>query len=119
MLRMLVSFLSGTTTSASTYNTSNTISNNNFKDIYYAGGSFWAMSLNAGTTDWTISGNSVYQTASRTQTTAGTCYGFFINTAGNNFNINGNYIGGSAASCGGSAFTIAGSVANKYIGIFM
>ncbi|MEI6821286.1 MAG: hypothetical protein WCL51_05090, partial [Bacteroidota bacterium] len=69
-------------------------------------------------TAWTISGNSFYQTATRTTTTASSYYGISINnTSGNNYTISNNYIGGSAANCGSTAMTIGGTVANLFRGI--
>lgn len=112
-------YASGTTTNTTTYNSGVTISNNKIHDQFLAGSSTSGILVSGGNTDWTITGNSIYQTASRTYTTGATHYGIQIasSTAGNNFVISNNYIGGGAVNAGGSAWTAAGAVANRFQGI--
>lgn len=111
-------YASGSTTTTVTVNSGNTISNNNIFNFFSAGSATNGILLSTGNTDWTISGNSFYQTATRTYTTGATHTGISIsNSSGNNFSITGNYIGGTAPQAGGSAYTIAGTVANRYRGI--
>ncbi|MCF6130412.1 PKD domain-containing protein [Flavobacterium sp. AS60] len=101
----------GTTTTAATNNSGNTISNNNIFDYFNATADCNGVFLGAGNTDWIISGNSFYQTATRTFTTSGSVFhGIQVtNSSGNNFAVTGNYVGGSQASCAGSPLTIAGN----------
>jgi hypothetical protein len=111
-------YASGTTTSTAHNNSGNIISNCNIYNFFNAGGSDNGIIISSGNTDWTITGNSFYQTASRTMTTGATDAAISIsNTSGNNFVVTNNYIGGSEASSGGTAWTIAGSVANRFRGI--
>ncbi len=110
-------YSSGTTTTTATNNSSNTISNCNIFNFFITTVSTVAgVNLAGGNTDWTITANSIYQTASRTTTAVSTMNGIFINnsSSGNNFTITNNFIGGSAASCGGSAWTVTGNFANRY-----
>ncbi len=94
-------------------NDNNTISNNNIYDFFNATGNSYGIYISDNTTNWTISGNSIYETAARTltsgtdrnwagigisPTTASTVSGLVISS---------NFIGGSAASCGGSAMSLA------------
>ena len=73
------------------------------------------------TTDWVISGNDFYQTSTNTGTGTNTTYGIRIaaGTQGDNFQITGNHIGGSAINAGGSAWTQSGNVNNSFVGIFI
>lgn len=68
--------------------------------IYYSGT----------TTGNVISGNSIYDTATLV---GATLYGIQLDDA-DSFVISGNYIGGGAASCGGSALTLSNTSANFY-----
>lgn len=111
-------YSAGTTTTTATNNSNNTISNNKIFNFFGAAGSTSAgISLQTGNTDWTITGNSFYQTATRTATSSATVYGITIANSGNNFIVTGNYIGGSSANAGGSAWTFNGAVANRFNGI--
>lgn len=98
-------------------NNANTISNSNLFD--FRGASSAAINISSYSTDFVISGNSVYQTSAYAGI-SGTSYGFYIsNTSGNNFSITGNYIGGSAASCGSSAWTVSGTATTyRFVGIY-
>jgi hypothetical protein len=96
-------------------NNGNTISNCNIFYYYNSdiSGNSCGINLDDGNTDWTITGNSFYQTTARTGTPfIGTTYGILIlptaatPVSGNNFVITGNYIGGNAASCAGSPWTM-------------
>ncbi len=112
-------YATGTTTSTATNNSGNTIANNNIFNNFVTGATATTSGIlvSSGNTDWTISGNSFYQTAARTSTVgAATVIGVNL-TAGNNHSVTANFIGGSAASAGGSAYTIAGAFANRFRGI--
>lgn len=105
-------------------NIGNTISNctiSNFCNLSSTSGDN-GVYLAGGNTDWTITGNSFYQTASRSYTGAATHYAVNISSpSGNNFVVTNNYIGGSAANAGGSPWTITYStaLANRFVGIKM
>jgi hypothetical protein len=98
-------------------NSGNVISNCN---IYNFNGSTspTGIYISSYTTGWTISGNSFYQTAAYAGA-ATTAYSIYIGT-GNGFIITGNYIGGSASSCGSTAWTINGTAAAfRFVGIYL
>jgi hypothetical protein len=100
----------GSTGTTAQYNSGNTITNCNLYNFWLATGENNAFKLSAGTTGWTIVNNSVYQTASRTATSSLQQYIFNLNnTNGTDYIISGNFIGGSAANCGGTPWTATGS----------
>jgi hypothetical protein len=104
--------------SGSSLNSRNSIIGNNLSNFYLSGGSSYALNVNSAGAGWTISGNSVYQTASRTST-AGTMYGLYI-IGGGGHTITGNFIGGTAPSAGGTALTATGTAAAfRFSGIFL
>lgn len=88
---------------------------------------FWGAGANpsngiliaSGNTDWTISGNSFYQTASRVGGGTIIHYGIQIDnsTNGNNFVVENNSIGGGAAGAAGTAWTVTGTAQVGFIGI--
>jgi hypothetical protein len=103
-------FSSGTTTAAAQNNSGNSILNNNIYNYFGAAADHNGISVAGGNTDWTVSGNSFYQTASRAMTSSLTASAIrIINTTGNNFTVSGNFIGGTAPSCGGTAMTYTGT----------
>ncbi|MCX6231642.1 MAG: T9SS type A sorting domain-containing protein [Bacteroidetes bacterium] len=67
--------------------------------------------LTSGNTSWAILNNSIYQTVPRNPTGA-VGYNIILLGAGENHTVAGNYIGGSAPLCGGTPFTLNGSLAN-------
>ncbi len=108
-----VIYSAGTTTSASKYNSNNSILNNNIYNFYLNGGNSAGIYLGDGTSDWTISGNSFYQTVTRTPTSATGWNVIFIgSSSNNNHSILNNYIGGTTPSCGGTAWTVSGTASN-------
>ena len=103
-------------------NSSNTISNNNIYDFLNREAASYGIKLGNYNTDWTISGNSFYETANFVPTNnLGVYYMIYVLNTGVNYTISGNSIGGTAASCGGSAFTKSRlSVDNNQLtGIFL
>lgn len=106
----------GSTTSATIENSGNTITNNNIYDYFVAGGGSAGIYLSTGTQGWTITNNRIYQTGTRTQTTASTHNAIFIsnsaNTAGG-FTITGNTIGYASNSRTGT-MTYAGTVNSSF-----
>lgn len=110
----------GTNTNFTSRNTNITISNNEIYDFYRASSNMFGIFMGRGTSDWTISGNSFYQTASRDITTNNVDYTpiQLQNTAsGENINITGNFFGGSAVGAMGGSMTITGFGAYKGIKI--
>ncbi|MEI8049271.1 MAG: hypothetical protein WCI92_17960, partial [Bacteroidota bacterium] len=99
-------------------NSGNTISNNNVYDFFNRGIVSCGINIGVSSTEWTITGNSFYETASFVPT-AHVAY-IVINistTTGNNFTVTNNYIGGSATSCGGTAWTKTNAFDNSFIAI--
>lgn len=108
----------GSTASQATRNSGNQATNNNIFDFYNAGGVVSDGILLTGSTDWTITGNSFYQTASRAMAAGSGFIGVSIaDTVGGNFNVSNNIVGGSAASAGGTAWTQTGATTHTFIGI--
>ncbi len=105
---------SGSTSITATFNDSNTVSNCNIFNMY--GGenlTTAAIECDKGTNAWFITGNSIFQTETRapTLTAAVANRGIYLATTnsggvGNGFTVIGNFIGGSAPKCTGSALTI-------------
>ncbi len=85
-------------------NTGNTVSNNNFYDCWNVGASSNFINLASSASDWTIGGNSFYNTTTFLPAGAYEYYGINISNSasGNNFSITGNYFGGNAALCSGT-----------------
>lgn len=93
----------------------NIIRNNNIFDFYINNTSTTATAgIDFGTnyTSTTITGNSLYQTASReyNPSTAVIHLGINVGGASNGNVITGNFIGGSAPQCGGTAWTVTGGL---------
>lgn len=99
---------SGATPTAVTINNNVSILNNYIYDYYNPGAECGGILCGSGNADWIISGNHFYQTAVRTATASTTTFtGIDIqNNATDNFLISGNYIGGSAPFCAGTALTL-------------
>lgn len=97
-------------------NSGNTISDNNLSDFFNASGAN-AIAISSNSTGFSITGNSIYQSATRT--VGGTFRGISIdNTSGSNFTVSNNYIGGSAPLAAGTAMTFA-SAATVFQGIYI
>src|SRR4030095_6829989 len=95
-------YTSGNTTDFASQDNSNTVSNCTIHDWFNATSITLSAAINifAGASDWTITGNSFYQTVSRTftMTTATDQGAIFINSPffGSNFTVSNNFIGGVA-----------------------
>jgi hypothetical protein len=101
-------YFSGTSnTNPGTANSGIIIDNNNIFNCFSATVSSAAIDVNSGTTHLTISNNRIYQTATRTMTTASLTHsGIRINnTAGNAYSISGNTIG-FANNIGSGSYTL-------------
>ena len=109
---------SGSTGSAAVYNSGISILYNNIFNFYRDGQNCAGILLRNGSTSWIITGNSFYQTTSRANTSSMGWNAIYIyTTLANNITVSGNYIGGSAANCSGSAWTVSGNVSNYFYGI--
>ncbi|MGP8214542.1 MAG: beta strand repeat-containing protein [Bacteroidia bacterium] len=114
-------YSSGTNT-AGEYNNANTISNCNIYNFYVAAGAdALGMYISTGNTAWNITNNSFYQTATRTPTAALDVFCLYINNTGIDYVVTGYYVGGEAASCGGSSLSFgAGMTENDlFYGIYI
>ena len=110
----------GSTTSAAIANNSITINNCEIYDYFLTGGCA-AVYATTGNSDWNITNNKIYQTATRTFTATGTMNGiYFANaTYGDNVQITGNTIG-FASNSGAGTFTLTGStIAGAFQGIYL
>ncbi len=109
----------GTTTTAAQNNSGNTVSSCNVFNFYAATALDAAgVRLDGGNTGWTLTGNSFYQTASRAAVAASVRAIYLNNPSGENFTVTGNFIGGSAASAGGTAWTTTGTAAAyRFVGL--
>lgn len=102
----------GSTGTTAQNNNGNTVSNCNVFNFYVATAVDAAgVRLDGGNTDWTLTGNSFYQTASRVGVAANVRAIYLNNYSGNNFVVTGNLIGGSAPNAGGTAWTTTGTTA--------
>ena len=113
-------YISSSNTLANSFISSVTVSNNRFRDWFNASSQNAAINLGGNISNWTITNNSFFQTATRTFTLGTTHYGIFISgtVAGSGgHNITGNFIGGSAPNCGGTPWTIGGTIANRFVAI--
>ena len=107
-------------------NSNNTISDCNIYNFSNVTMNGWhaGIYLDQGNDTWTISGNSIYQTSPYTSGSY-ICdhYGIRISCLkGNGFKVTGNYIGGTASSCGGSHWTIGSSgthISSRFRGIYL
>ena len=97
------------------------ISNNNIYDVLNKGTSSYMINFEGYTTACTLSGNSLYETASFAPTADVEYNAIRINNTSNGLNniVTGNYIGGSSASCGGTAWTKTNAYNNKFYAIFI
>ncbi len=107
-------------TSVATPNSTNTISNNNIYDFFSKSTASYGINLSLYTTAWTITGNSFYETASFVPT-ATVEYRVIniVNATGVNFTVSNNYIGGSSASCAGTAWTKTNAYDNIFYAIYL
>lgn len=96
-------------------NSGNTITNCNVSNFFSATiQSFGINITNTGNLSWTISNNRIYQTATRTYTTANTHNG--ITLSGGSSTISNNIIG-FATNTGTGVYTMAGTIATRFIAI--
>jgi hypothetical protein len=103
-------------TSTAVENSGNSILSNNIFDFFNTNASSYGVNVNSGSTSWTINGNSVYQTGTRSYLTGSLHAGIFVVT-GTSHTINDNFVGGSAPNVGGTAYTMTGNVGSRFVGI--
>jgi hypothetical protein len=101
-------------------NSGNTISNNNFYDLFYRSGNSYGVYLKRYNTGWTISANSFYETTAFNQSGGSgmRCIGV-LDLTSSDITISGNFIGGSAPGCGGTAWTKTSASANSFCAILL
>lgn len=113
----------GTTAGTSANNDNCTITNNNVYDFFIAGIASAAINISQGNNNWTISNNSIYQTSTRTYTSTQTVRGMWITpnvgalTSASGYSITGNFIGGNAPNCSGTAYTMTGGTSYIFLGM--
>ncbi|MBK9335077.1 MAG: hypothetical protein IPM98_00255 [Lewinellaceae bacterium] len=108
-------YSSATTTTLAQYNNNNTISNNNIFNYFGATTSHTGVFLAGGNSDWTISGNSFYQTATRSTTATVSAFQS-SSTLNNNLTVTGNFIGGTEPNAGGTPMTyIGGTIIRAFL----
>lgn len=114
-------FASGTDATTAQNNSDNTVTNCNIFNFHAATAVDSAgVRLDSGNTDWTLTGNSFYQTASHTGVGAFLRPIYLNNASGNNFTITSNFIGGSAPNGGGTAWiTTFPSALYRFVGIHL
>lgn len=109
----------GSTTSVTRANSGISITNCNIFNFFLNGGSNAGIYANDGNTDWSITNNKFYQTATRTFSSGGTHSCIFLNgtsTANNNNIITGNIFGFSSSG-GTGTYTIVGISTSVFIPI--
>ncbi|WP_395748319.1 beta strand repeat-containing protein [Prosthecobacter sp.] len=111
----------GTGTTTASNNSGNVITNCNIFNFYRSTAVITSgLSLTSGNTNWTISGNSFYQTVSRAGVATTVRAIYLSNTSTNSHTVSGNFIGGSAAGAGGTAWTSTGTTAAyNFVGIWL
>ncbi|MEO7309751.1 MAG: T9SS type A sorting domain-containing protein [Chitinophagaceae bacterium] len=96
--------------SAAIDNSGNIISNNNIFDYYNTGLATAGMNINSNNSGWTITGNKLYQTATRTYSSANTHSGIQI-TSGAGYTITGNTIGYASSTAVGTTNMVGNTLA--------
>ncbi|MCX6156705.1 MAG: hypothetical protein NTY74_01855 [Ignavibacteriae bacterium] len=86
------------------------VTNNNIYDYFSATAATRGINLQTGNTNWTITNNRLYQTATRIYTTAATHYGINI-VSGSGYTVTGNVIGFANSSGTGTTNLVGNTVA--------
>ena len=103
-----------------TANNNNTISNNEFADCLSGALYTRGIRVQGLNTNWTISGNSFYETTPLVPTATVGCNVIEVaGTTTTGCTISGNFIGGSAALCGGTAMTKTSDFDNTFSAIMV
>lgn len=105
--------------SAAVSNRNLTISNNHFYNLFHRGANSWNVYLSSNTTDCTVMGNSFFETDTFVPTANATYTAIDVrNTAGVNYTISNNFIGGSAPNSTGM-FNTNTTTSNSFYGIYL
>jgi hypothetical protein len=125
-------YSSGTIATTAKFNSGEIISNCSIHDFFNAGADHNGIWISDGSTDWTITGNSFYETAPRSITTlnvvwcairiqnftpSGTLRSTNVSSC-NNTVISGNFIGGTTVSAGSTPLTITNKGAIRCIMLY-
>jgi hypothetical protein len=101
-------YAAGSTTTTAMYNNNNTISHCNISNFFHTSTASTGINIAAGNSDWTITGNKIFQTDSIGYTAGSmTVRAIGLVNDGNNFVINDNTIAGNSAA--GTGLYIMGS----------
>ncbi|MCX6267203.1 MAG: hypothetical protein NTW16_07580 [Bacteroidetes bacterium] len=103
-------------------NSGNSIINNNIYDYIKAGSNSFGVNIESYSTQWSITGNSFYETTlfSPVSWTASFYGGIRINNStGNNFLIENNFIGGMEALCSGNSWSVYLTTNSVFYGIYL
>jgi hypothetical protein len=95
------------------------ISNNNIYDCLLLSTNSNCINLDDYTTSCTITGNHIYETTSLEPSNTMKYIAIFVQNSGSGFTISDNFIGGSSASCGGTAWTKTNAGNNIFYPIFL
>ena len=113
-------FAIGSAGSSINLNTGNIISYNHFYDYlnFQSGNTTMGINIYSYSTGFTIQGNAFYESTSLVpiQVTAATIISLYT---GSGHTVSGNFIGGSADSCGGTALTKTNGNTNQFVGIYL
>ena len=101
--------------SAGAENSGNAIQGSNVSDSFSASTVSVGILVGANNTGWTVSANRIYQTGTRTYTTANTHRGIQI-LSGSGHTVSSNVVGG-ADSAGTGVTAMTGTIATRFIGI--
>ena len=112
-------YSNGTTTTTTLYNSNITITNCEIFDFFNPSVQSNGIYVTTASTDWIITNNKFYQTATRTQVTTGTinCAIQLASANINNCLISGNIIGFSSASATGTYSIVGVTTASRFVGI--
>ncbi len=110
----------GTTTNYTTYNSGNTITNNNIFDFWADAVASAGIYVGGGCTDWNITNNKFYQTGARTQS-AGSIHSAIELASANNNNmiVTGNTIGYAASGSTGTYSFTGFNSSSKFFPIYI
>jgi hypothetical protein len=108
-------------TSATAFNSRNTIDNNNFFNLFDGLSSQYGVRLGLYNAEFTITNNSFYEPNEITPTGSGnySVVNIGASTPGEKFNISNNYIGGSEPMCGGLPLRKTNANSNTFLGLFV
>ncbi|MDX2002448.1 MAG: hypothetical protein SFW35_08445 [Chitinophagales bacterium] len=89
-----------------------------FINYWSTTGSSYGVYAHTYSSDWKIKRNSFYQTANRAGVANSSHHPISINNTGVNFEVDSNYIGGTAALASGGTYTVAGTASGTFCGIY-